>query len=293
MICLRKRLFPLIIAFALLVSACSAADGEMEVTSAGDGKYVCVFDGVRHDLIVDLPEKPEGSPLILMLHGYGNTAESFRLQTKLQEEACPRGYTVAYVTGAPDPEDRTSANGWDIGAGNSSGRDTAFLTALTDHLQKRFGLNRSRLFAVGFSNGGFMAHRLAAEAGDVFAAVVSVAGTMSGSVWEERPDRCRTGFLQITGEKDGVVPKNSDGSAGHSPFPAIEDVISYYAEANGLDRCGTEKAGKASSLTKYSSDTSDRQVWHLVVKDGRHSWPAEDLTGIDTNRLILDFLDGE
>ena len=44
----------------------------------------------------------------------------------------------------------------------------------------------------------------------------------------------KTGFFQITGEKDDVVPKNSDGSAKYAIVPAIEDVIAYYAEANGL-----------------------------------------------------------
>ena len=41
---------------------------------------------------------------------------------------------------------------------------------------------------------------------------------------------------------------------------------------------------------KYSDPSSDRRVWSLSVKDGRHSWPEEKITGIKTNTLILDFL---
>ena len=136
-----------------------------------------------------------------------------------------------------------------------------------------------------------MAHRLALEAGSTFSAVVSVAGTVSGSVWEERPESCSTGLLQITGEKDNVVPKQSDGSARYAKDPAIEDVIEYYAAANNLTVQDVLPAGKSSVLTKYGSTASAGQVWHLLVKDGRHSWSGERVTGINTNRLILEYFE--
>lgn len=59
----------------------------------------CRFDGVGHGFIVDLPAEPEGSPLILMLPGYGHTAESFRLETGLERDAASLGYTVVSVAG--------------------------------------------------------------------------------------------------------------------------------------------------------------------------------------------------
>ena len=45
-------------------------------------------------------------------------------------------------------------------------------------------------------------------------------------------------------------------------------------------------------MTEYKDD-SDKQVWFLFIEDGRHSWSAESVTGIDTNRIILDFLESE
>ena len=134
-----------------------------------------------------------------------------------------------------------------------------------------------------------MAHRLALEAGSIFSAVVSVAGTVSGSVWENRSESCAVGLLQITGEKDHVVPKHSDGSARYARDPAIEDVIEYYA--NNLDVQEVLSVGKSSVLTKYGGTASDRQIWHLLVKDGRHSWSSERVTGINTNRLILEYFE--
>ncbi len=271
---------------------CAAEDvGLEEIVCLGDGRFSCVYDGIRHHFIVDLPEDAENSPLILMLHGYAQTAESFRLETGLERDANPLGYTVVYVTGAPEPGDRTSANGWNSGIGESSKQDTAFLVALVGYIRSCYRTDETRTAAVGFSNGAFMVHRLALEAGDTFSAVVSVAGTVSERSWAERPESCGVSLLQITGEKDEVIPKHSDGSARFARSPAIEDVIAYYAEANGLTRSETVDIGRDSVLTKYTGESAQRQVWHLLVRAGRHSWSAEPITGINTNRLILAFLE--
>ena len=284
-----KKPLTLLLALLLLAALPAAASGsgaEIEdLVQDGENSYSCRFDGTTRRFLVYLPECPEGSGLILMLHGYGGSAQSFRLDTGLEQTAVAQGYTVVYVTGSPDPAVRTSSNGWRYESGSS---DVAFLTALAEAIRREFGTAEDRVFAAGFSNGAFMIHCLAAEAGDTFSALVSVAGTMAESVWNNRPESCRVSLLQITGEKDEVIPKHSDGSARFAKSPAIEDLIAYYAE--GLDICETVPIGRNSVLTKYTDSAADRQVWHLLVKDGRHSWSSERFTGIDTNSLILEFL---
>ena len=262
-----------------------------DIALVDEGYYTCTYDGIRHAFIVDLPDKVDGSPLILMLHGYGGTAESFRAETGFEKEANPLGYTVVYVTGAPNPNDKTSSNSWNSGIGSSPNRDVGFLTALANYLQQEYHLDKQRTVAVGYSNGAFMVHRLALEANSTFSAVVSVAGTVPASIWNERDDHVSVGLLQVTGEKDDVIPKNRDGSARYAKEPAIEDVIEYYVTANGLEEREILTAGKKSVLTKYGSPASDREVWHLLIKDGRHSWSGERITGINTNRLILEYLE--
>lgn len=277
----------LLLLLLLLRSAAFAEEGITDAEHVEGARYRCVYGGAEREFLLYLPEDFEGSPLVLMLHGYGGSVEGFRTETRFEQDANARGYSVAYVAGAPDPGDKTSAVGWDHAG---PGRDTGFLCALASYLAAAYRLDESRVFAVGFSNGAFMAHRLALEAGDVFAAVVSVAGSVSESVWERRPAACRVGLLQITGEKDQAVPKHSDGSARYARSPAVEDLIAWYAEANGLAGSETEALGNGSVLTKYTGG-SDRQVWHALISGGRHSWSAERITGVNTNELILSFLD--
>ena len=253
----------------------------------------CSFDGVKHTFLLELPEETEGAPLVIMLPGYGNTAEAFRTEIHFERDANPLGYAVVYVTGAPDPCSATSSVGWNSEAGTGGNRDVEFLTALARYLQETYSLDRNRCYAVGFSNGAFMTDRLAMEASDTFQACVSVAGLMKQSVWDLRRENNTVGFFQITGEKDDVVPKNSDGSARYAKAPAIEDVMEYWAASNGLDRSETVPVGVASVMTRYTGVDKPQQVWHLVVSNGHHSWPSERFHQINTNALILEFLDAQ
>ncbi|MBR4473854.1 MAG: prolyl oligopeptidase family serine peptidase [Oscillospiraceae bacterium] len=256
--------------------------------------FSCSFDGVRHEFLLDLPEKSDGAPLVLMLPGYGNTAEAFRTTVHFEEAANPLGYAVVYVTGAPNPNDPTSAIGWHFDAGSEGNRDVAFLVSLAQYLQEAYSLDKTRTYAVGFSNGAFMVHRLAMEAGDSFAACVSVAGRMPESIWKERREENRIGFFQITGEKDDVVPKSSDGSAKYTKDPAIEDVMIYWASSNGLEKQESCRLEDASVLTKYTGDNAaSQQVWHLFISGGHHSWPNGQFGHPVANSLILEFFEAQ
>lgn len=264
---------------------------EMEVVHLKDNSFSCTFDNVKHNFVLDLPEKTEGSPLVLMLPGYGNSAESLRTAVRFEKEANAMGYAVAYVTGAKDPKNAVSSFGWNSGIAADGNDDTAFLIALAAYLQKEYSLDPDRTYAAGFSNGAFMMHRLAMEAADTFSACVSVAGLMPLKIWDSRKDVNEISFFQIYGEKDAAIPKNSDGSANNAKDPAIEDVMAYWAQSCGLELCDSEEIGKGSVLTKCRDDQRPDQVWTLFVKGGMHSWPTEKLNGIDTNSLILEFFE--
>ena len=293
-----KKTAAFLLALLLLLTAGCGPAGESrpaleDVEQTKPGAFSCSFDGVKHRFLLELPEKAKGAPLIVMLPGYGNTAETMRLDTRFDADAVPRGYAVVYVTGAPDPNTPTSSVGWNYEINETGNKDVQFLTALAEYLQREYALDADRAYAVGFSNGAFMIHRLAMEAGDTFTAFVSVAGTMPKSVWDSRRETNAVSFFQITGEKDPVVPKHADGTARTAKSPAIEDVMAYWAASNGLELQGSESVGKASVLTRYAAGDRPQQVWDLRVGDGRHSWPDERIHGFDVNALILDFFEAQ
>ncbi len=292
---IRNMLLSAVLLFFLVFIGCAQAQelsGMLpEVEHLKGNSYSCSFEGVKHNFILDLPAETAGAPLVILLPGYGNSAESLRSTVHFEQDANPLGYAAAYVTGAKNPNDRLSSIGWNSGIAAEGNDDVAFLTALAKYLQAEYSFDERRTFAAGFSNGGFMVHRLAMEAGDTFSACVSVAGMMPAKIWNARKEANAVSFFQISGEKDDVIPKNSDGSAAHAKDPAIEEVMAYWAASNGLDRCGSEETEGGSVLTKCRSDQLPNQVWDLMIKNGRHSWPSVKLNGVDANRLILEFFD--
>lgn len=261
------------------------------ITCLKGNNFTCTFDGIEHDFIVELPEQVMGAPLVILLPGYSNTADYMRFTTGFHKTANERGYAAVYVTGSISKYERTGGLGWNSGIAADGNPDVEFIVALTEYLQKEYGFDKARTFAAGFSNGAFMTHRLAMEAGDTFRALVSVAGKMPEKVWKNRNRKNHVGFMQITGELDDVVPKRFDGTVNRARDPAIEDVMDYWSASNGLKNITTETLARGSTLTKWTSPKKECQVWHLLVKDSHHFWPTEVINRIDANSLILDFFD--
>ena len=260
------------------------------VTHIEDNRYSCTFDDIEHEFILCLPEETKGAPLVLMLHGAGESADVMRRTTEFDEAAVSEGYAVCYVNGAVDKASTHPLKGWNAGTAGGENRDTEFLVSLATYLENEYQLDTKRTFTVGFSYGGFMGYRLAVEAPDIFEAIVSVAGIMPLTMWEKKEERSNVGIFQITGSNDDIIPRREAGSSGSAIAPPIEDVISYWAEADGLDLLSEEPVGNSSTLTRYGSGDKAPQVWHILVDNGYHSWPSESITGIDTNALILEFL---
>lgn len=232
-------------------------------------RYTCTFDGIARSFILCRQDQSEAEALVLMLHGYAGSGESFMNDITFDESAVKKGYAVIFADGISDPDDKASAPGWNSGIKDSSKDDLAFLKSLVKIYQTGFGISNEKTFAAGFSNGAFMIHRLEVEASEHFAALASIAGFLPESVWNRRPEKLSAAFLQINGTKDDVVPMNQAGTAKYNKNPAIEDVLEYYRKANG----------------------SDSSVKYISIEGGRHSWPEERFCGFNIDKMLLDFFD--
>lgn len=275
------------------LTGCGGSKAEVlpldNLVQENEEKISFTCDGVNRYCLLEFPEQTEGAALVLMLHGHGESPERMRDVTHFEEKANELGYAVVYVSGSVNAGDPMKALGWNSGIFSEGNRDVEFLVSLAQYLQKTYSFDTKRTYAAGFSNGAFMTHRLAMDASDTFSAVVSVAGKMPKAVWENRNEKNAVSVLQITGEKDDVVAKNSDGSAKYSVDPAIEDVMEYWATSSGLKFTETVTVGERGELTKY--DGKKAKVWHLMIKDARHSWYNAQINKVDTNEAILEFFE--
>ena len=204
---MKKNVIKIFCLLILFLFICCKSTKLQNISLITKNEFSYVYQGIEHNVIVDFPEVVENSPLIIMLHGYGNSASSFRSTTGFEKDATLQGYTVAWVSGSKNPKVRTSLPEWNSGLGHNNNDDVGFLVSVVEYFQTNYNTSKEKVFAIGFSNGAFMTHRLALEASDVFAGVVSVAGKMPKYVWENKTKKCNINVFQITGEKDNVIPK--------------------------------------------------------------------------------------
>jgi polyhydroxybutyrate depolymerase len=168
-------------------------------------------------------------PLVIVLHGYGTDGvvadELFGFGTILDE----RGFLLALPNGVPGRNGLRFWNATDACCdfGRTGVDDVAYLRAVIDDVGARYTIDPKRIFAVGHSNGGFMAHRLACDLSDRIAAIVSLAG----AVWAD-PSSCRPtepiSVAQLHGTADFLIRFDGGKLAG-VPYPGAVETVAMWA----------------------------------------------------------------
>ncbi|MCK9895529.1 PHB depolymerase family esterase [Frankia sp. AgB32] len=134
-------------------------------------------------------------PLVIMLHGLRNTAETLRQATGADAFADGHGFAVAYGIGVHEA--------WNAGGccGGAATDDVAYVRQIVADVARYTPVDRDRVYVWGFSNGGMLAARIACDAPDLVAAVGMVGGQALVSC-PTVPVR----MLHIHGTADATVP---------------------------------------------------------------------------------------
>ncbi|MCL4789714.1 MAG: hypothetical protein KJ070_23530 [Verrucomicrobia bacterium] len=117
------------------------------------------------------------APLAFFLHGHGQTAASFAAQhPDLAQLANAAGMILVF----PQSSSNERGTGW-VNYDSPDVNDVQFLLDLLEHLAGTLNLDRQRVYAAGFSNGGQMVHFLGARTTNTFAAYAAVGASIGGS----------------------------------------------------------------------------------------------------------------
>jgi polyhydroxybutyrate depolymerase len=143
---------------------------------SGDHDVTLEHDSMTRDYIVHVPpgyDPATPTPLVLNMHGYTSNAEQQVPFSNMNATADAEGFIALYPDGYE--------NSWNAGVccGQAAAEgidDVGFLVSVVTDVSGKLCIDPDRVFASGMSNGGYMSHRLACEASDVFAAVAPVAG---------------------------------------------------------------------------------------------------------------------
>jgi poly(3-hydroxybutyrate) depolymerase len=199
-------------ALCLALLACSTAS-----PAASHGAEPQFYGG--RSMLVYVPSQlpAAGSrTLVVVLHGgLGNAQRIESMQTEhglnLDAAAEQHSFLVAYLNGTPVT--RLLGNdklGWNAGGGccgrsaSSNIDDVSYIKGAIDFLASRYGVNRSRVYGMGHSNGAMMTLRMVCETG-VYAAAISISGPLNLDNPNCSAAKGRQ-ILGIHGENDENVP---------------------------------------------------------------------------------------
>ena len=175
------------------------------------------------------------APLIIGLHGY--TAESPYAQSyfQLEKVADKKGILTVYPSGSKDSNGYLFWNATPACCNFDSSEvdDEAYLLSIIDSVSKDYAVDPVRIYIIGHSNGGFMAHRMACNQSDRIAAIVSLSGMTYSN-----PKSCKptspVSVLQIHGTNDAVI-SYTGGYLFSSAYPSARKTIDLWGKIN---ECG-------------------------------------------------------
>lgn len=227
-------------------------------------------------------------PLIIVLHGSMGSGASMSSAIDLNALANDEDVIVAY----PD----APAGNWAEGCGcNNADRlqipDLEFMDAMIADIDQKYAIDRERIVAAGFSQGGLFATRLACERSTTFAGVVVVAATMSVPLSQTCEPERAIPITFIHGKMDLVLPYYGTNDGALSLLPA-EATAQFWADKNNT---------MSNPVIEYSPSEVSREVilYHYISKSwshhtdvrlyaierGNHTWHSTSL--VDANREIM------
>ena len=181
----------------------------------------------------------EAIPLVLSLHGYSGEADAHDWYFGLSERILEYRFALITPQGTTDSRGNAFWNATD-GCCNFEGSDvddSAWLRGLV--AEAREILDVSGVYVTGYSNGGFMAYRLACDGLDGLVAIASLAGSSFGDV-ERCADAAPIAVLQIHGTDDLDIPYA--GTLEYAGgYPGAVELTERWAERAGCDATAVEE----------------------------------------------------
>ncbi len=302
-----KKLFTLIAIICIYASTFAQVQTTRTFTWDGTERQYIEYVPALYN-----PENP--APVVFCLHGLGDNMNAFS-GIGFNYVADLFGWIVitpqaldAVVLG------QNFGAAWNSGAGaenvvynninlgniilNEDVDDSGFLMAVLDSLENNFNINTDSVFFTGFSLGGFMCNRIAAEHSDRITAVASVSGTF-GKFFTPNPS-APVNTLHIHGTDDQTIGyENAELDTGvgiYSVGMGAEACVEFWRNYNVCDVepiltnfPDTKEDGKTFERYLYENGTNGVKTAFIKVIGGDHEWYYDPQNDIDYTTEIYKF----
>jgi len=185
---------------------------------------------------------------------------------------------------------------WAEGNGGRADRlgidDVGFVEDLVAMLNESYTIDLKRIYAIGFSQGGFFTHRLGIDLHGIIAACATVASSMSLMISQRYYTPSEIPVLMIQGMHDSVFLWNGEND-GIFSYLSQSDIVKRILENNHCEDnpVVTElpdlvNDNKRVIKISYLNQDNINIVEYYKIENGGHEWPAGDL---NTAEVILKF----
>lgn len=220
-------------------------------------------DGVTREYLLATPAEVDPTrsyPVVLVLHGDGGTGHTMRALHTVDAVSGSDAF-VAYPWGIDGH--------WDRSLDVATNSDMHFMQSIVDTVAAKYRIDRTRIFGVGYSAGGFMVNQIACRT-NLLRAIASHAGGAPyiPNVENGLPD-CSTGNLVAAIVFHGLA---DGGGYGVDVSSGVYDA-EYWAERDGCTT--TMSATSPSPCEMYDHCPSDKPVEVCIVPGlGHIPWKA-------------------
>jgi len=263
-------------------------------------------DNQNRKYLLYIPEgynKKSEWPLVINLHGRGSTNQIQLAYSNFNAVADEHKFMVAYPQGLIGTVEGITGTHWNANFGTGID-DTGFIDVMLDEIYKNYGLDLSKVYAIGMSMGGFMSYTLACDLSDRVAAIASVTGGMTANSIAQCVPLRPVPIVQIHGTADEVVPYWGVDSLP----PTVPDVVNFWVTNN---QCSTTDVmeedlpdtntddNSTVSLRQYNTCNQKTNVLFYTINNGGHTWPGafpvatlgNTNKDINASEIIWNFLD--
>ena len=231
------------------------------------------------------------APIVLNFHGFGGTASGQLALSDWRELAEKHGIILIYPQGLDLQKGGSHWNPDPVSSDSKSlSDDLGFVRRLLKRISKNYSIDKSRVYATGYSNGAGMAYGLAHHMPDLITGIAPVSGLMNDKYLSTTSGVSPVGLISFNGEEDWVRPVN--GIKGY--LASVADISSHWARINDSTRSVVEQfaevTGNLIERTSYSRDDGLITVEQYLVDRGGHEWFDLDIEGRNLNQLAWRFL---
>jgi len=240
----------------------------------------------KRDFIIHIPDKYYNSPydtikypLIIVSHGWNQTAPMIEDITGFSDLSNSRGFFVSYLHYVGPPPN----NSWNYFMDPAKPDDMGYAKAVIDTMFARFPIDSSKVFAAGFSDGCGMSNRLALEMNGLIKATGTVGGMIQFDAGvETHPVK----MIHIHAKSDPAV----------SYANTRNTTLNYWLNLNECDNLpDTLFNDRGYIVEEWTNPSEETEVLFFTIPWAQHAWPENNGTSmyVDATDVIWGFFNDE